>query len=222
LFWFVGLTQDLKSGRSNFEFLLRGKALGYVIIEDTWVRSFSAGGEIRLNDQFSLCADIVHFRWKFEKEVYPEPGNYDDYLEYALYDARNYIALEARYYPAIFNSKAKPYLNAISKIGGRFIHIQDEYPPDENEVIRLNSDFRDLGASLGVQIGKTWGFDVNMGAAYRWELKNEDIFQADSNPIYTKVISDNRWSFNIRVNFFLNLSLLQKTNTNEASTIPSK
>lgn len=194
------------------EFLIRGKVLGYVIIEDIWVRSFSIGSEVKFNNHFSLSADLVHFRWKFEKEVYPTPGNYDDYLEYALYDARNYVALEARYYPFNFKPtvKYKPYFTAISKVGGRFLHIQDEYPPDKNEVIRLNSDFKDVGASLGLQIGQKWGFDVNMGAAYRWETKNEDIFLTDDKTQYTQNVADNRWVYNIRVNFFLNLTSKQQ------------
>jgi hypothetical protein len=201
-------SQDTTVNQSKKEVLLRGKALGFVIIEDHWVRSFSAGGEIRFNEQFSLCADIVHFRWKNEREVYSEPGNYENYEEYALFDARNYIAFEARYYPTIFPKTAlvKPYLNALGKIGGRFIHIQDDYPPDDMEVIRLNSDFQDLGASLGIQIGRKWGFDVNLGAAHRWETKNEDIYRENMANLYTKEIPDNRWVFNMRVQFFLNLS----------------
>lgn len=196
----------------NLEFLIRGKVLGYVIIEDTWVRSFSIGGEAKINRHFSLSADLVHFRWKFEKEVYPFSGNYNDYFEYALFDARNYLAFEARYYPLKVDQiyRFKPYVAAVSKVGGRFIHIQDDYPPDENEVIRLNSDFKDLGTSLGIQIGNSWGFDVNMGASYRWETKNEDIFINTNYTQYSSNVKDQRWVYNIRINFFVNLNALKQ------------
>lgn len=210
-------TSKLVSAQSDsiksqpFDFLLRAKVLGFVIIEDRWVRSFSIGGELRYKDRFSFTADLVHFRWKYEKEVYKTPGNYEDYDEFALFDARNYIALEARYYPKIGKTNFyRPYANIFSKIGGRFLHIQDKYPPDINEVIRLNSDFKDLGASLGLQFGGNFGFDVNMGVAYRFELKNEDIYQQDGNIAYTHDVQKNNWIFNIRMNFYLNLSSISK------------
>ena len=192
----------------RFEYFLRAKALGFVIIEDIWVRSFSIGTEIRYNKRFSLVADLVHFRWKYEKEVYKTPGNYTDYDEFALYDARNYIALELRNYPQIskLSDFYQPYINLYSKFGGRFIHVQDNYPLENNEVYRMNSDFYDFGASMGMQIGEKIGFDFNIGAMHRWETQAEDIYQEDGSTLYTKDVITNRWSPNIRVNFFYNLS----------------
>ena len=201
------LAQKEDYKKTQTEFLLRAKALGFVIIEDRWVRSFSIGGEVRFNERFSVCADLVHFRWKFEKEVYPTPGNYEDYDEYALFDARNYPAFETRYYPRLLNSTFyRPYATVFTKLGARFLHIQDEYPPDVNEVIRLNSDFTDLGACLGLQFGGKFGFDVNMGIAHRFELKNEDIYLQNGEMQYTSRITDNKWNFAIRVNFYINLT----------------
>lgn len=193
----------------RFEFLIRAKPLGFVIIEDIWVRSFSIGTEIRYNKRFSLVADLVHFRWKYEKEVYLTPGNYEDYDEFALFDARNYVALEFRYYPQIskLSDFYQPYINLYSKIGGRFIHVQEGYPLDKNEVYRMNSDFYDIGASLGMQIGEKLGFDFNIGAMHRWETQAEDIYQEDGTTVYTKDVNANRFSPNIRVNFFYNFSV---------------
>ena len=193
----------------RFEYFIRAKPIGFVIIEDIWVRSFSIGTEIRYNKRFSFVADLVHFRWKYEKEVYLTPGNYDEYDEFALYDARNYVALEFRYYPQIYKLSDfyQPYVNIYSKIGGRFIHVQDAYPLEKNEVYRMNSDFQDFGASLGMQIGDKLGFDFNIGAMHRWETQAEDIFQEDGSTVYTKDVNANRWSPNIRVNFFYNFSV---------------
>jgi len=135
---FFAQSQNEESDK-NMEYFLRAKVLGFVIIEDIWVRSFSIGTEIRYNKRYSLVADLVHFRWKYEKEVYTTPGNYEDYTEFALYDSRNYIALEFRYYPQ-FNKLSnfyQPYLNIYSKFGARFIHVQDNYPLDKNEIYRL-------------------------------------------------------------------------------------
>lgn len=205
---FKSQSQEVES-QNKMEYFLRAKVLGNVIIEDIWVRSFSIGTEIRYNKRFSFVADLVHFRWKFEKEVYKTPGNYEDYDEFALFDARNYVALEFRYYPQFskLSDFYQPYINLYSKIGGRFIHVQDDYPLDKNEVYRLNSDFADIGTSLGMQIGDKIGFDFNIGAMHRWEMKSEDIYQEDGSTTYTKNVSDNRWSPNIRVNFFYNLSV---------------
>lgn len=192
----------------NVEYILRAKALGFVIIEDLWVRSFSIGGELRFRERFSLTADLVHFRWKFEEEVHYDTTNYSNYDEYALYDARNYVAFELRYYPVkAIKDNYRPYLNIFSKIGRRHLHIQENYPSKHDQVIRLNSDFYDLGSAIGLSIGKTFGFDFNMGAVYRWETKSEDIFQKNADPLYTSNVAHNRWDFNIRVSFFYNFSI---------------
>jgi len=188
---------------SKFEIIPRAKVLGTGIFEDVWVHSVSAGAEIRYNKRFSFVADLVHFRWKFEEEVYKTPGVYTNYDEFASYDARNYIALELRYYPQLnfLKPSIKPYINVFSKLGAGFIHLQSGYPMSEELITRQNSSIKDLGASLGMCYGENFGFDFNIGAMHRWEKMNQDIFHESGTEFKKNVIGD-RYGPNIRVSFF--------------------
>lgn len=198
--------EELK--QSNVAIAVRAKVLGFVFIEDEWARSFSAGIEVTLFHHLGVVADIVHFRYKHEREV-PINGSYNNgYDEYWQKDARNYCALEIRYYPfhtpkMIWN----PYLNVYSKVGRRFLHTHELYPLEsESEVYRLNSSFYDLGTSLGVKWNKNiFGWDLNIGAAYRDELKAEDIYHEDESWTYTNNVRDARWVPNIRFSFLWTL-----------------
>lgn len=199
---------DHTESTDRFQFLVRGKALGFVIIEDLWVRSFSIGGEVKLNEQFSLVVDLVHFRWRPEREVYELPGSQGDYDEFSQYDARNYLAFELRYYPQFlrFGDQFMPYVNVFSKVGRRKIWTQDKYPLMDQEVFQQNGVFHDWGISLGFQTGRPFGFDCNIGAAYRTEFRDELIHQIDSpDVLYRDDVHEYRWVPNIRVNFYWNI-----------------
>ena len=189
-----------------FSFAGRAKILGFCFIEDEWIRAFSIGGELILKDEISFVADIVHMRYKHEREVPKTPGDYTNYDEYWQKDARNYVAFELRYYPKFVQfENVRYYLNTYSKVGGRFLHTQDLYPLNENEVERLNSHFHDFGTSIGAKIGQRFGFDINLGAAYRNELKNEDRHQTDGSTSYHSNVRHARWVPNIRASFYLHL-----------------
>lgn len=191
---------------NSIELMARAKALGFVIIEDRWARTFSAGAEVRFYDQFSLVVDLVHFRWRNEVEVYTTP-DYSEYVEFSEYDARNYLATELRYYPKFFKKYSyRPYGTVFSKFGKRNLNLEENYPLKEGTILRLNSTFYDLGTALGVEIGQRFGFDFNLGVAYRTETKSEDIYHVDEPVSFTKNVSDNRWIPTIRVNFYWNFS----------------
>jgi hypothetical protein len=149
-----------------------------------------------------------------EEEVPITPGDYSKYDEYALYDARNYVALELKYFPRFnwLDQVYRPYISLLSKIGGRYLHVQDEYPKSNNLVYHLNSDFKDLGPCLGLHFGEQWGVDVSLGAVYRWEVKAEDIYRVDLPVLYTQDVHHNVWRMNIRANLFYNLSYKDKFN----------
>ena len=136
-----------------FEVMIRGKALGFVIIEDRWIRSFSAGAEFRFFEQFSLTCDVVHTRWKYEEEVYADPINQpDNYDEYAKLIPRNYLAVEARYYPLLLHfDQTRFYINGYGKFGKRRVYVQDKYPVEDNEVYRSHGTFQDVGGAIGFQ-----------------------------------------------------------------------
>lgn len=202
----VSQAQDIQK---PVEFIARGKALGFVIIEDTWVRSFSVGTEVRFYEQFSLVVDVVHFRWRYEEEVYfgtdfDKSGNY---TEYSQYDPRNYLALESRYYPSFLQKKEfKPYITLLGKWGKQKTYLEDKYPIKEGTVLRSHTRFWDLGPSLGMSYGERFGIDVNIGALYRQANRSEDVFHLDQPVSFVQDIQENLWIPNIRVNFFYNFS----------------
>lgn len=188
------------------EYIVRAKALGFVIIEDLWVRTFSAGAEVRWNERFSIAADIVHFRWRYETEVYNVPDDPEAYNEYSEYDPRNYLALELRYYPSFLEFESfRLYVNGFTKWGKRRTYLENNHPVTTGSTIRLRSDFMDLGTSIGAQIGSNWGFDCNIGAAYRRERIIRDVLNEDQT-LSEEHKTDDHWIPNIRVNFYYNLS----------------
>lgn len=194
------------NAESKTEFAIRAKVLGFVFIEDEWARSFSAGIDVIWFHHLGFIADIVHFRYKHEREV-PINGSYSNgYNEYWQKDARNYVAMELRYYPFYKPTLIwRPYLNTYSKVGRRFLHTEELYPlVFESEVYRLNSAFYDVGTSLGVRWNKdVFGWDINFGAAYRNELlKTEDHFHENNTWSYSSNVHHARWVPNMRFSFF--------------------
>lgn len=189
-----------------FELLIRGKALGFVIIEDVWVRSFSIGTEVRFFEQFSFSCDLVHLRWKYEGEVYPDPINEPDkYDEYPKLNPRNYLALETRYYPLLLSfDQSKFYLNAYGKFGKQRVYIHDQYPLEDNEVFRSHGTFQDVGGAIGFQYGRRFGVDVSLGLGYRFEQRWELTHHDNGPDVFTDHIHDNRVFGNLRVNFYWN------------------
>jgi hypothetical protein len=59
--------------------LLRGKVLGFFIIEDLWVLNATAGAEFRFHKNFSIGADFVHMNTIHEQEDYYDPNNSELY-----------------------------------------------------------------------------------------------------------------------------------------------
>lgn len=206
----TGLSAQKKKSSFNrdTELMLRGKALGFVIIEDWWVRTFSGGLEFK-HKQISLVADAVHFRWRYEREVHDLPDS-SKYSEYSYYNPRNYLALEFRYYPVFKNisETAYPYLCAISKIGNARNYKQEKYPLSEGEVLNGHSVFYDIGAAIGLRTGDIFGFDFNMGALLRTETFNNEIYHKNDPTTFENNVVRTNWRFNIRVNFYINLSRL--------------
>lgn len=190
----------------KFDFVLRSKALEGVIFEDVYPRSHSFGFETIFLERFSVCADIVNFRWKRDVEVY-ESFSSDDYEEFAEFDSRNYLAIELRHYPSALSwNIIQVYYNALTKIGRRHIELDDGYPMYDGMVVRSNSDFYDLGLSVGGKFGGYIGVDVNFGVALRNETRSEDIFNENGPISYPGKIQTLTWLPNMRLNFFCSIS----------------
>jgi len=191
--------------KPELEVVLRGKALGVFIIEDIWVRSFSFGTELRFKKRFSFAADIVHLRWRYEREVHdlPDPNQYS---EYSYYDPRNYLAFELRYYPKFGDDLvgAKPYVNLFSKIGRRREYGESKFPFHDGDEFSAKSNFFDIGTCVGAQIGELGGLDVNLGAVYRSEKRDVTYFHKNA-PYTYATVNDSKWKPVIRVQFYINL-----------------
>lgn len=198
------------SKKSRTEYILRGKAFSSFIVEDVWISSVSLGMEVKFADRFSIVADAVYSRWKFEKEVYIGT-NYEEYNEYSKYDTRNYLAFELRYYPKLnwVSYQWKWYFNVFSKIGQRIVHVQNNYPKDEGEIYRIRGTFNDLGLSLGVQVGRRFGFDFNAGAALRTESRTEEVYHDQAPFSLNEINKEQRWIGNVRLHLYYNLSRKQ-------------
>jgi hypothetical protein len=195
---------------SNLELMVRAKAIGMFIIEDLWFRNYSVGLELRYKEQFSFVADVVHFRWRSESEVYKDSSN-TDYDEYNQWDARNYMAFETRYYPA-FMSRSRSedsfwrfYVTAQAKLGGQNIHSQGLYPHAENAIISSTGTRSMYGGGLGFQYGQPFGVDVNIGAALKYEVADQLIYHTNTEPTMLLNQKDESWIINMRVMLYFNL-----------------
>ncbi len=190
------------NGHEKTPTFFRFKALGFVFIEDEWASSVSLGIEQKLNPSFSLVADIVHHRWKHEREVHDLPDP-EQYSEYAQRDIRNFLAFEFRYYPFVKRQKKDNhlYVNLYSKIGLRRLFVEDKFPLELNDQIQLKGRFVDFGVSLGLSTGTRFLGDVNVGAAYRSELYNEEVYASGAISEFRNDVSKKGWVPNIRFTF---------------------
>jgi len=182
---------------------LRVKALGFVIIEDLFVGSLAVGAEWPLGNKYSIITDIVHLRWREERELYNQP-NPDDYVEYAQIDRKNYYVIEARRY--IFNHRNrwnKMYLSAWHKGGIRRIESEQLYLKRDHDIIQQHSHFYDIGGALGVKLGEPcWYFDISMGCGFRREfITEQELYHPGQYQEFKHNITDNRYMFHIRINF---------------------
>lgn len=200
-----GQTTDSIAPKKNspVQWNIRAKALVGGLFEDQFAIAFSAGSELRFKKQFGIVFDVVHMHYTHEREVYKD-GSYTDYDEYWQRDSRNYCVLELRYYPTFLSfSGWDMYLNGYSKLGKRFLHTHELYPIATSEIERLNGSLFDVGTSLGLSKQFNFlGFDVNLGAAYRNELRNEDYRLDDGTYLYVSDVRQARWIPNIRFSFY--------------------
>lgn len=193
-------TKDtLETKNANY---FRFKALGFVFIEDEWASSVSLGIEHNFSPSFSLVADIVHHRWKHEREVHDLPDP-EQYSEYAQRDIRNFLAFEFRYYP--FTKREKKdnhiYFNLYSKVGIRRLFTEDKFPFELYDQIQLKGRFADFGASMGMSKGTKFLADVSINGCYRMELFNEEVYGPGGVSAFYHDVSKSGWLPNIRFSF---------------------
>lgn len=191
----------------DFEFLIRGKALSMVAIEDNWATAVSVGTEFRLFNKFSFVADLVYFRRRFEEEVYDNWPNTETYNEYSQLDTRRYIAFEFRYFipRKVSNPELRPYINVFNKFGNRDWRTEDKFPLEDGDLYQMFASITDIGTSFGLTTGASrLGVDFNLGIAYRFETQNTETFQSSGPLLYDYNIDANKIRGNMRLNFFWN------------------
>jgi hypothetical protein len=208
LFANFGQGQDDTSDKvKNFEFLVRGKALSMVAIEDNWATAVSVGTEVRLFNTFSFVADLVYYRNRLETEVYENWPDTEQYTEYAQLDTRRYLAFEFRYFipRKITDPKLRPYVNVFNKFGNRDWRTEDEFPLEDGDLYQMFASITDIGTSFGLTTGASrFGVDFNLGIAYRFETQNTETFQSSGPLLYDYKIDASKFRGNMRFNFYWN------------------
>ena len=207
--------------QSNKSILLRGKASTFFIIEDIYFNNWNIGLEYRFAERHSIGIDFVHFRWRFEHDIYidgMETGYGPD-----SYSRRRYLLVDYRYYPfkGLMNShKIDPYINPFVKMGRRKVWTNEPntfYTDNDFMNIRnQRSDFTDYGLALGLNYNFTEndriGLDVNIGAVYR-ELRilYEEQYDYDTE-VFNERFSGNHsyWKFHMRLNLYFKLYKLKR------------
>lgn len=189
------------------EVFFRAKALGMVIIEDLWVRSFSVGTEYRFANQFAVSADYVHFRWRREAEVYTNPGSSEDYDEYSQYEPRNYWAFQLKWYPRAFFdfNGVQPYVSLMYKNGGHKLYNQEKYPIQENSLIGISGQFHDFGLTVGLLTSGIVGGDISFGWRQRTEHRVEEYHHTDAASTFTE-INEVKYGPVLRINAYVKIA----------------
>ncbi len=189
------------------ECFFRAKALGMVIIEDLWVRSFSVGTEYRFANQFAVSADYVHFRWRGEEEVYTTPGSTEDYDEYSRYEPRNYWAFQLKWYPRAFFdfNGIQPYVSLMYKNGGHKLYLEEGYPDFDNGLIGISGQFHDFGLTVGMLTSGIVGGDISFGWRQRTEHRVEEYYHVDGASTFTE-INEVKYGPVLRINAYVKIA----------------
>jgi hypothetical protein len=94
----------------KFSIALRGKAFGFVIIEDNYFSTVTIGTELCLKGRHSLGIDFTYFGWQYETD------NSQDSPLYETYERRTYAYFDYRYRFLAYKS-IDLYVNLYDKIG---------------------------------------------------------------------------------------------------------
>lgn len=198
---------DIKNG-----LLLRGKVLGFVIIEDLWILNATVGLEYRFTKNFSIGADFVHINEITEKEYYPNPVSDPDYYEeYAQKNPRTCALVDLRFYPfqnLFVNTKLRPYISFFSKYGKIITWTTQGYRFDEDEIVKRNGTFFDIGVTAGVHLifnNDRFGLDINIGYCQRKQIEDAEYYASTGYNRFesNQVIIKNRLAGRLNLYFYL-------------------
>lgn len=210
-----GLSAQKHSGSSKYV-LLRGKATVCGVIEDLYFQNWNLGAEYRFAKHHSFGIDYVHFRWRYEYDIYvdgEETGSGPD-----SFSRRRYLLADYRYYPSsdlMRTDGVEPYFNLFAKMGRRKIWTNDPdtfYSDNDVKAIRnQRADFTDYGFALGLRIdfgvNDRFGLDANVGLVYRdTRILYEEQYDYD-NAVFVERFAGNHnyWKPHMRLNLYVKL-----------------
>lgn len=196
--------------RSDYRFgtIVRGKAIGFQILEDVLHLNFTGGLEFRFLNYHSIGVDWVYFRNRFENESYDslKMEYYDN--GFNDFDLRQYALIDYRFY-LNFNEECPsiilPYITLFSKIGERHRWHQYRKIFSRYEPYNFFSSFKEYGIAGGVHIGfggdSRGGLDINIGLIKAFSKLN----YGDTEWQYGSNFKPERWKPHMRINFYYNL-----------------
>ncbi len=196
----------------NNGLLLRGKLLGGFVFEDFWILNGTLGMEYRYNKNFSFGLDFVHINEIFEEEYYPDPINDPDkYMEYAQKNPRTCLLADFRFYPlqkSFAHKRIKPYLSVFSKYGYIVTWNVPNYRFKENDIVRRDGVFYDLGVAGGVHLmfnNERFGLDINIGYCQRNQTEDVQYYSTTgiNRMVHDQVVIDDRLAGRLNLYFYL-------------------
>jgi hypothetical protein len=153
--------QESGNEYSKISFSLRGKYIVFGILEDTYWRAYSYGGEIYIGKHHAIGIDGEVFRFRSEMD------DSDDQAMYSEITRRSYIYVDYKYiYP--FNPEFSLYGQLYSKLLGKrmdWIRKEDYEYETPVDLSFMDETKRGTFTDIGIGIGAKFYFtDLNLGA----------------------------------------------------------
>jgi hypothetical protein len=188
--------------KQNYSLALRGKAIGFFIIEDCYFSTATIGTELTVKGGHSFGVDLTFFGWRYEDD-----DNDENPLTEA-YEKRNYMYLDYKY-RFLKLEECDIYFNTYNKIG-LYDYWQEGVAEGYNNwempslTDKIRGTFNQVGAGIGIKKFYTdrsyIDISVNGGRVYT----NDHTHTYDQN-LKTSVdeynVKNSKPIFYIRINF---------------------
>ncbi len=139
----------ISSDDTKFSMALRGKLLGFFIIEDTYFSTATLGAEFIMKGRHSLGVDFTYFGWQYETD------NNEDSPLYETYERRAYAYLDYRYRFLAYRN-IDLYANLYDKIGTYHQWrngVAEGYSFSEKPFLnnKIDGTFNQAGVGIGIK-----------------------------------------------------------------------
>ena len=196
----TAVSQEKDSVRTgNFSLALRGKVIGFFIVEDLYFATATLGCELTYRNKHSLGIDATWFRWRNQRD------DMEDNAMYSEYERKVYLYFD---YKFTFGSWRcfDFYLNAYEKTG----QYKSWFRGENYELIgdtaflrsKTNGTFNEFGLGLGAKTffgDSRFGIDLSANVAKRYS--NNTMYQA-TNPVSLSQAKIEAIGFYMRLNLF--------------------